>query len=238
MSAATWRGLACAALVGLLLATPGPVRGAGLYHFVDDAGVPHYTNVPSDPRFRALPGWAEPGDGRGVRLAGQDADLAALVEGAAARHGLDPRLVEAVIRVESGGNPRAVSPRGAAGLMQLMPHRALLLGVRNPFDPAENVDAGARHLRDLLDRFGGALDLALAAYNAGEEAVRAHGGVPPYPETRQYVRRVRALYARFPARPQASAGARPEPVFAVRGEDGTTLFTNLPPDPPLLGSRF
>ena len=111
----------------------------------------------------------------------------------AARYGVPERLVTAVIHAESGFNPRAVSHRGAAGLMQLMPATAALLGVRDVFDPAENVDAGVRHLRGLLDRLGHDLPLALAAYNAGEQAVARHRGIPPYPETQDYVARIMRL---------------------------------------------
>ena len=100
-----------------------------------------------------------------------------------------------IVQTESAGNPTAVSPKGARGLMQLMPERAAELGVRDSFDPTQNVDGGVRHMRDLLQRFRGDVTLALAAYNAGEAAVRNHGGVPPYAETREYVRRVRALYS-------------------------------------------
>lgn len=117
------------------------------------------------------------------------AAIAAHVRSAAARHGVPESLVAAVISVESEFNPRAVSPRGALGLMQLMPGTAALLGVRNAFDPRENIEGGAKHLRDLLDRFSDT-HLALAAYNAGAQAVVRHGGVPPYPETRAFVARV------------------------------------------------
>ena len=117
-------------------------------------------------------------------------DLHSLIREAAARHGLPERLISVVIAVESGFNPRAVSRAGAGGLMQLMPRTAATLGVRDVFDPAENVDGGARHLRALLDRLGNNLPLALAAYNAGEQAVAQHGGIPPYPETRDYVARI------------------------------------------------
>jgi len=109
---------------------------------------------------------------------------------AATRYRVSEALVAAVISVESEFNPRAVSRRGALGLMQLMPGTAALLGVRDAFDPAENVDAGARHLRELLDRFANDVALALAAYNAGAQAVIRHGGVLPYPETRAFVARV------------------------------------------------
>ena len=120
---------------------------------------------------------------------------------AAARYRLPPRLLHAVIAVESAGDPRAVSPKGALGLMQLMPDTAAALGVSDPFEARENVLGGAAYLRELLDAFQGDLRLALAAYNAGPGAVRRHGGVPPFPETREYLRRVRA---------ELAAGSRPE----------------------------
>jgi soluble lytic murein transglycosylase-like protein len=113
----------------------------------------------------------------------------------AARHGVDPLLVHAVVRAESGYDPKAVSSRGAAGLMQLMPDTARRYGVTDPFDPSGNLDAGVRYLRDLLRAFGGNVGLALAAYNAGEQSVlRAGRRVPDYRETAQYVRRVRMYY--------------------------------------------
>lgn len=114
-----------------------------------------------------------------------------LVEQAAARHGVDPGLVHALIEVESGYRADAVSSVGAMGLMQLMPRTARRYGVSDPLDPAANIDAGTQHLRALLDEFGPLYELsALAAYNAGEVVVRRHGGVPPYPQTRRFVRRV------------------------------------------------
>ena len=125
-----------------------------------------------------------------------------LVEDAAARHRVDPLLVHAVIAVESAHRRDAVSPAGAEGLMQLMPRTARMLGVSDPFDPRENVEAGVAYLRRLHDEFGTVL--ALAAYNAGPGAVREHGGVPPFAETRGYVRSVLLalirLRAGFPAR--------------------------------------
>lgn len=117
------------------------------------------------------------------------AQFRALVEQTARRYGLDPSLVDAVVRAESGYDPDATSPAGAVGLMQLMPATARALGVLDPYDPAQNVDAGVRYLRGLLDRFGD-VGLALAAYNAGPGAVARYGGIPPYAETRAYVVRV------------------------------------------------
>jgi hypothetical protein len=125
-------------------------------------------------------------------------DIRTLAETAARRHGLDPALVMAVAQVESGLQPAAVSPKGAQGLMQLMPATAASLGVSDPFDPAQNLDGGARHLGSLLQRYDGDLKRALAAYNAGEGAVARHGGIPPYPETRGYVKSVLSRYRKAP----------------------------------------
>jgi len=114
-----------------------------------------------------------------------------LIDRASVAHGVDARLVRAVIQVESAYQSRARSPKGAMGLMQLMPETARRYAVENPFDPASNVEAGTRYLKSLLDRFP--LNIALAAYNAGEAAVARFGGVPPYPETRAYVGRILKL---------------------------------------------
>ncbi len=128
---------------------------------------------------------------------------------AARATGLDPALLRAVALVESGGNPRAVSPAGALGLMQLMPSTARALGVSDPFNAFENALAGARFLRELLGRYGGNIDLALAAYNAGPGAVDRYGGIPPYAETQTYVRRVKAAAGTSPT---SAAPSRPTPT--------------------------
>ena len=135
--------------------------------------------------------------------------------------------MEAVIRVESGGNAGAVSPKGARGLMQLMPATAAVLGVRNAFDPRENVEGGVRHLRYLMERYPGNLPFVLAAYNAGEGAVSQHSGIPPYPETQQYVRKVLGFLGRAAA-PVVDAS---RVVYRLLDPDGTITYTNVTPTP-------
>ena len=122
--------------------------------------------------------------------------LGDLIEPAAAKYELDPNLVAAVIWAESSGDPKAVSTKGAQGLMQLMPKTARDMGVSDVLDPSQNVDGGSRYLREMLDRHDGDLSRALAAYNAGPEAVRKYGGIPPFRETQNYVGKVMRAYER------------------------------------------
>jgi len=122
---------------------------------------------------------------------------------------VDPKLVDAMVRVESGYDPKALSPKGAQGLMQLIPATAVRFGVQDPFDPAENVRGGVSYLNELLTQFNGSVPLTLAAYNAGEGAVERYGGIPPYAETQNYVRKVTGLYpAGGPAAGTTAPGAR------------------------------
>jgi soluble lytic murein transglycosylase-like protein len=129
-----------------------------------------------------------------LNLAFTQHDVDAAIVQAAARHNVDPNLVRSVVKVESNFNPNAVSRKGAMGLMQLMPSTARSLNVSNPFDPAQNVDAGVRHLKRLLESYGGDVRLSLAAYNAGSSAVARSAGVPRFRETQNYVRRITDLY--------------------------------------------
>ncbi len=146
------------------------------------------------------------------RLGAPRPELSVLIDAHARRHNLNPQLVQAVIQVESGYNPRARSHKGAMGLMQLMPATAKLLGVSDPYDPGQNIDGGSRYLRQQIDRFTN-LSHALAAYNAGPTAVTRYGGIPPYQETRNYVRKVLSLLglaASTPAPRSAQERARSE----------------------------
>lgn len=124
-------------------------------------------------------------------------DIDSIIKEKSEKYGLDESLIKAVIKAESGFNQKAVSPAGAAGLMQLMPGTARGLGVQNIFDAEQNIEGGAKYLRGMLDRFGGSKDLALAAYNAGPNAVKKYGGIPPYQETQNYVRRVLSYEKNF-----------------------------------------
>jgi soluble lytic murein transglycosylase-like protein len=143
--------------------------------------------------------------------AGAATPFAAEIEAAAARNGVDPALLKALIRQESNFNPNALSPAGASGLTQLMPGTAASLGVTDPTDPAQAIEGGAKYLRQQLDRFGGDVEKALAAYNAGPGAVAKFGGVPPYAETQNYVRSVQAFATEFRAggTPALSVAAAP-----------------------------
>ncbi|MEB3222216.1 MAG: lytic transglycosylase domain-containing protein [Candidatus Sericytochromatia bacterium] len=151
---------------------------------------------PAQPPQAAWPGGLGPlGPGDAAPAAGGSAAYRPMIAAAASRHGLDPALVQAVVAAESGGNPEAKSPAGAMGLMQLMPGTARALGVADPYDPSQNVEAGTRYLADMTRRFG--LEKGIAAYNAGPGAVARHDGVPPYRETKAYVQKVLRLYGQF-----------------------------------------
>jgi len=170
-------------LLGILLASSS---SGDIFYYRGPDGVVYFTNVPVGNRP-----WKfylrEP------RRKGRDR-LYVLIEDISRRHGIDPLLVRAMIEAESGFDLRAISPKGAMGLMQLMPSIVQAMGLKDPFDPAENIEAGVRYLKVLLERFGHDLTLALAAYNAGPEAVKLSRGVPPYAETRGYVQKVLRVY--------------------------------------------
>ncbi len=188
-----------AMLVLLCTATAG--ARADIFMFTDGHGTPHFSDAPTDPRYR-LYLHVEQDD---VNVyAAQSAPPAnsknrerfsAEIKRAASLYRLDEHLLHAVISAESGYNPHIVSSKGAMGLMQLMPETAKRYKVTNSFDPTQNIDAGAQYLSKLLGQFDNNIQLALAAYNAGENNVRKYGGrIPPYPETLAYVPKVMSLY--------------------------------------------
>jgi soluble lytic murein transglycosylase-like protein len=152
-------------------------------------------------------------------------DLRRLVSSVSREYGVDPKLVDALVRVESAYDPRAISRRGAMGLMQLMPETASRLKVEDPFDPEENVRGGVKEFSRLVERYSGNLQLALAAYNAGEGAVSRYRGIPPYEETRTYVARIMTIYT---GKPYKLAGPyRSAPVRMVQDSLGNTVITNV-----------
>jgi len=184
---------ALALLLGLAVAAPAEA-GAPIYSFVGPDGVIHFTDTPRDKRYRRLP---DPKPGGAPRLrAPRRWEYDGLIGLTARENEVEPALVKAVIAAESNFDPEAVSRKGAQGLMQLMPVTATVLGVEDPLRPTENVRGGTRYLRLMLDRYGD-LERAVAAYNAGPAAVDRYGGIPPYRETQDYVRRVLTYYRHY-----------------------------------------
>jgi soluble lytic murein transglycosylase-like protein len=213
-----------APLVAFLLALAAPAA-ASSFSLTDGEGVTHFTNAPTDPRYQRIPGRSGTATGWLATPQLARGGHRELIREVAQRHGVGAELVEAVIRVESAGNAGAVSPKGARGLMQLMPATAAMLGVRNAFDPRENIEAGVRHLRYLMERYPGNLPFVLAAYNAGEGAVSQYSGIPPYAETQQYVRKVLGFLGRAAA-PAVDAS---RVVYRLLDPDGTITYTNVMP---------
>ncbi|WP_242396211.1 lytic transglycosylase domain-containing protein [Anaeromyxobacter oryzisoli] len=203
-----FRALCVLGVAGMLV-TARAARAGELYSYVDEDGVIHFSNAPSDTRYRRI--GKKPSSG-GVYRASAQARARPMprpgsqdrylehIRGAAAKYRLPEALLLAVMAVESNFDHRAVSEKGAVGLMQLMPGTAKDMYVRDAYEPAQNIEGGARYLRILANMYDGDLVRTLAAYNAGPEAVRRAGGeVPDIPETREYVRKVVALYEAYKA---------------------------------------
>jgi soluble lytic murein transglycosylase-like protein len=193
-------------LLLLLGAISAGIAQADIYRYVDADGAVHFTNVPHDSRFKVYLKEKRTPDPVADTLASEiryydekaRARYAKPIQDAAQATRLEPALIHAVISAESGYNPFARSRKGAAGLMQLMPETAKRYGVKNRLDPAQNISGGARYLRDLIRMFNNDLQLAVAAYNAGENAVlKAGNRIPPYQETMTYVPRVMTYYRKY-----------------------------------------
>jgi soluble lytic murein transglycosylase len=174
---------------------------AQIYVYKDAYGRTHFTDTPQHDGYARYKPKSE-FEKRGTRASVKPRVTRAYdpaIKRASLQHGVSPALVKAVIAAESGFDPEATSRKGAQGLMQLMPRTAERLGVDDALDPWQNIDGGTRYLSEMIERFPGELNLALAAYNAGPEAVKRHRGVPPYEETRTYVRRVLRYYEKYDA---------------------------------------
>jgi soluble lytic murein transglycosylase-like protein len=179
---------------------------AGIYKYVDERGVIHFTNCPRDPEFKlyirdskddpSLPGARPTTPSYAVNIK-DSTSYDPLINEFCQKYGVDSALIKAIIRAESGFNPIAVSRKGARGLMQLMPETASRVNVSNPFNPRENIEGGVRHFKYLLSLFNNDLKLSLAAYNAGENLVTQLGDIPPYRETIDYVQKVLEFYRSY-----------------------------------------
>jgi len=224
-----------------VVAAAAGAADADIYQYVDEHGVVHFTNVPQGPVVRTArvhretrtppPAPASPSRPATADRSRSDevpASYLVYIDRACEKYGVDPSLVRAIVKVESDYNPFALSRKGAMGLMQLMPQTAVEMNVKNSFSPQENIEGGVRYLRYLLDRYEGNLSLSLAAYNSGETAVKRWGTVPPFKETKDYVKKVLAHY-------QGAGRTTLAPRFTIyvgTGPDGTLLLTDNPSNHP------
>jgi soluble lytic murein transglycosylase len=206
--------------------------GADIYQYTDEQGVLHFTNVGGgkshrriapEPKRIAVAQPSAAGESRPSSPSTFSSTFSDIINDACDKHGVDPALVHAIVKVESDFNAYAVSRKGAMGLMQLMPQTAVELNVRNSFNPSENIYGGVKYLRYLLDRYEGNLQLALAAYNSGETNVRKWGTVPPFPETQQYVKKILRIYNGNCKTPTPRYT-----IFVGYGTDGTLVLTDNP----------
>lgn len=216
-----------AALLGVILPSILPAQARHIVLITDSQGRAVYINTSGqEPAQGVLP--SSP---RSLNSSSPDAPegIQRLVKQTANRFKIDPRLVDAVIQTESGYDSHAVSSKGALGLMQLIPATAERFGVENPFDPGQNIKGGVRYLRYLLDLFNGNVRLSLAAYNAGEHSVLREGGIPRFPETVDYVRKVTALYGvsgETGGAPSEAPSPQPPSIYRYADTQGVVHFTN------------
>ena len=221
-------------LLFFLFIAPGAY--ADIYKYVDESGIVCYTDSPlgkkADKIHKEKTHLAPEQNLIPRRSSRDSGDYHTIVHEKASNYNIDPSLIKAVIKTESNWNDRAVSRKGAIGLMQLMPSTASDMNVRNPFDPEENIEGGTKYLKYLIERFKGDITLALAAYNSGPKTVEKYGYVPPITETKQYVNRVLALYNGQTFYPSASSDdsvkseKKSQAIYKIVLDDGSVLFTN------------
>jgi soluble lytic murein transglycosylase-like protein len=202
--------------------------GQTVYSYVDENGVPNFTNIPPQGAVRDLKVRHPITASEPVRAPDREPGYEAIIRKYAGQFRLDPSLVRSMIETESAFDSRAVSPKGARGLMQLMPATALRVGVQNSFDPEQNIRGGMQHMRGLLDRFNNDLQLSLAAYNAGENLVQRIGRIPHIRETHNYVRKITKKYGKTHVDWVDLGSPRVPSTFGFVDQDGILHLTNIP----------
>lgn len=204
--------IATVIFVVIILCTLSPLSRADIYKYVDDQGIIHFTNIPYGKDYERIMSTPEhsPID-----------RFDEIISMKSIKYDIDPSIIKAIISAESDWDVNAVSSKGAMGLMQIMPPTAEDMQIQNPFDPEQNIEAGTKYLRLLLDRFSGDLELAIAAYNAGPATVEQSGGIPSYSETRKFVRNVISGHNK-------KSESKPSRIYKIISSDGTVIYTNLP----------
>src|SRR5262245_17350723 len=219
-------------LVGGLIVVAGwvtpSVAEEKIQAYIGPDGKIVYTNVvenPNTPAVRSVPSATM------LPASEPQARIHALIDSIASNHGVDPALVKAIVKTESNFDRWAVSSKGALGLMQLIPDTGARFGVRDFFDPSQNIEGGVRYMKFLLEKFKGNIDLSLAAYNAGENLVERLGRIPSIPETRDYVRKVRLNYGKSSPRlaPAGASAKEDQQIFRTVDERGVVHFSNIAP---------
>lgn len=204
------------------------IASSDVYKYIDENGVICYTDAPLGKKTEKVLA-QKPQNENSLVPAVFYSEYDHYIQKAAQKYEIEPELIHAVIKTESNGNHRAVSRKGAKGLMQLMPSTASDMNVGNPFNPEENIEGGTKYLRYLLEKFNGNVTLALAAYNSGPKTVEKYGNIPPITETQQYVKKVFALYngkKNYGVSDPAPLKEQPAVIHKIVLEDGTILFTN------------
>jgi len=215
--------------VAALLSFPNLSIAQALYSYIDEDDTEVFTNIPPSRPVRNLKITGSPAPQPAPAEAGQkSAKFDPIIEKYAADYQLDASLIRSIIAQESGFNPKAVSPKGARGLMQLMPATAARLGIKNTFDPEQNIHGGVKHFRFLMDNFNNDIELSLAAYNAGENLVQRLGRIPAIKETQEYVQSVTKRYGK--TEPDLQLQEQPEywPIDQFVDESGILHMTNIP----------